>query len=141
VCLTCYLKLKKCPNCDSQYDDGKIYYKSGELKYDGETYLGVPNGRGKFYTRSGNKYYEGLVEDGKAVEGVCYVLGKPVYDGQVKNEMYIYGEGEGKCYKNGKLRYEGCLVGGKYHGKGKLYHKNGEVKFEGYFVKGSSRQY
>ena len=45
--------------------------------------------------------------------------------------------GLGKEYfNNGKLKYTGEYLDGKYNGKGTLYFKDGKVKFEGEFVKG-----
>lgn len=40
-----------------------------------------------------------------------------------------------KCYKDGKLFYEGTIQNNKYHGYGKMY-SDGKIFIEGTFVNG-----
>ena len=39
-------------------------------------------------------------------------------------------------YSNGKLKYVGEYLDGKYNGKGKEYFKNGKVKNKGEYLNG-----
>ena len=111
---------------------------SSFVAYEGETKLGVFNGKGKFY-----------------------IIDKLVYEGEFKDNLY---DGYGKYFINGDLRYEGNWiknipngygktyekskdkvilyeegqhVNGLLHGKGiQYYYPSGTKKFEGDFVEG-----
>jgi len=83
------------------------------------------NGKGKIYYKNGNLSYEGDFLDNKA-EG----YGKMIYEdgeyyiGEFKNGKL---NGNGKMYyKKGNLKYEGNYVDGKMEGYGKYIFENGE---------------
>ena len=54
------------------------------------------------------------------------------YIGQLVNGLRC---GKGTVYykENGKIKYEGDFVNGKYEGYGELYDKNGNIKYKGFF--------
>jgi antitoxin component YwqK of YwqJK toxin-antitoxin module len=90
----------------------KLYYKNGNLKYEGQTVNNEPNG-------SGIGYWEDM----------CTVW----YKGDFKNGKPI---GKGQFYyRNGQLRYEGESDGLQYVGEGTEFYENGNIKFTGFFRK------
>lgn len=70
------------------------------VAYEGETNLGIFNGKGKFY-----------------------IVDKLVYEGEFKDNLY---EGYGKYFKNGILRYDGNWVKNIPNGYGKTYEKSND---------------
>lgn len=71
---------------------------SSFVAYEGETNLGIFQGKGKFY-----------------------IVDKLVYDGEFKENLY---DGYGKFFINGNLRYEGNWVKNIPNGYGKTYEKS-----------------
>ena len=106
-----------------QYDDGDYYI--------GPLLNGLPNGKGKIYYKNGNIHYEGDMINGKR-EG----YGKENYDngyyiGEFKNNKR---NGKGKyIWKNGVI-YEGEYINGLSEGYGKDIYKDGSY-YIGYWQK------
>ena len=103
---------------------GKLYYDTGELKYEGyysptEYYSShhSPNGRGISYYKNGKVYRDGQFYDGLFFEGKAY-------------------------YPTGKLKFEGrynrktaqdSYYGPTYPVYGKFYGEDGNLIYEGKF--------
>jgi hypothetical protein len=98
---------------------GKIYYETGELRYDGELKHGrsgyMPSGRGVSYYQNGQKHFDGLFNDWFIDVGQEY-------------------------YPNGNLKFEGNFnkrpmtsIGPRYYASGILYRENGVKWFIGTF--------
>ena len=72
-----------------RHGKGKVYYKNGDIKYDGDFVNDKCEGNGK-YIYEGGKYYIGQLLNGKR-------------------------HGKGKVYyKNGDIKYDGDFVNDKY---------------------------
>lgn len=98
-----------------QCTQGKLYYETGELLYEGSILKDTPYGPGIKYFKNGNIQMEGFFGDWFIEEGREY-------------------------YENGNLRFEGeynkgprHYYGPRYFVKGKLYRESGELWFEGNF--------
>jgi len=130
------------------YDDGKYYI--------GEWKNGLRNGKGIFYSKTGNIEYEGdFVNDKYEGNGKYIFVDGGYYIGEWKNGVC---NGKGKEYNtNGDIEYEGDFINDKHEGNGKailpdgryyiwefkngecngkgtIYNKNGNIEYEGYFV-------
>lgn len=99
--------------------NGKIYFESGELKYEGEMKSGnaghAPFGRGVCYYQNGRKHFEGLFDGWNIDVGLEY-------------------------YPNGNLKFEGnfnkrprASFGPRYYASGILYREDGSKWFIGTF--------
>ena len=73
-----------------------IFYKNGNIKYEGDFINDKPEGNGKYYWEN-SEYYIGQFKNG-------FKHGKGIY-----------------YYKNGKIRYEGDFINDKFEGNGKYY--------------------
>ena len=105
----------KNPPIEIYQANDRLFYESGELRYEGATLSGRPNGQGIEYFENGKIHWEGWFRDGLLVEGKEY-------------------------YENGNLRFEGDYNKGPkdYYGprffvKGKLYLETGELWYDGTF--------
>lgn len=103
---------------------GKLYYDTGELKYEGyyspteyDAKFHEPNGRGTYYYKKGIVYREGQFQHGGLLEGKEY-------------------------YPSGKLKFEGrynCrATDGGYYGPsypvcGKFFSEQGLLLYDGIF--------
>ncbi|WP_080831881.1 hypothetical protein [Cohnella massiliensis] len=94
---------------------GKLYYDSGELRYEGFIQNEMPCGQGISYFKNGRKHMEGRFGDWFIEEGKEY-------------------------YKNGNLKFEGkynsgprTYYGPRYFVEGKLYYESGRLWYEGTF--------
>lgn len=99
--------------------NGKLFYETGEIKYEGEYKMGnagyMPNGFGISYYKNGNKQLEGLFNDWFIDVGLEY-------------------------YPNGQLKFEGnfnkrprASFGPRFYASGVLYRENGSKWFIGTF--------
>ena len=136
-------------------ENGIIRFESGNY-YKGEEKDGIRHGKGILYYKNGNIFYEGdWVDDSPEGNGKLIEENGNYYIGQFKKGLR---HGKGKMYnKNGELTYEGDYVNdieegygkkiipsgsyyigqfkqGKRNGKGAMYKKNGELTYEGEFV-------
>jgi tetratricopeptide (TPR) repeat protein len=107
--------LKKDNLIDTSIHYGKLYYETGELKYEGYIKDDLPYGNGIKYFKNGQKEMEGYF-NGWFVE---------------------YGK---EYYQNGNLKFEGeynsgpkNYYGPRYYVKGKLYFETGQLWYEGSF--------
>ncbi|KIL38636.1 hypothetical protein SD70_25025 [Gordoniibacillus kamchatkensis] len=145
--------------------EGKLYYKSGALMYEGQLKDGKMNGKGKLYREDGALWYDAEFRDNEVAGwGTIYFSGfigdvdrtGDIGIGQFKNglpdgflldissngllqfeghEIQGVPNGQAKLYVKGELLYDGEYKNGKANGYGKLY-KNGKLDYEGYFVDG-----
>ena len=83
---------------------------------------------------SNNEFYVGHFKNGKIA--IYYSDGKLRYEGDCVDGKY---EGIGTYYYEGDNRYEGEWKNGLKHGKGILYydHETNNIKYDGYFSKGN----
>lgn len=102
-------------NSSSNTVQGKLYYDTGELKYEGFIKDGTPCGMGIKYYKNGQKHLEGNFADWFIESGREY-------------------------YENGSLRFEGkynsgprSYYGPRYFVSGRLYYDTGELWYEGSF--------
>ena len=87
-----------------------------------------PHGYGIMFYKNGNIEYEGDFIDGKYEgNGTHYNEDGEYYIGQWKNGL-VHGKGI-VYYKNGKIKYEGELLNGKREGYGKFFYAEG-----GYYI-------
>ena len=113
--------------------NNNIYYKYSYI--DGKYYIGpfingMPNGKGKIYYKNGDLCYQGDVKNVmKEGIGKIFFENGEYYYGQFTQDK-ITGKGE-YYYDNGY--YVGDLINGLRNGKGKYYFSNGEI-YEGDFV-------
>ena len=138
-------------------DNNKIEYENGNY-YIGEDINGIPNGKGILYYKNGNIAYEGNFINGKWEGQGKYIWENGnYYIGQFKNDLK-HGKGI-MYYKNGNIAYDGDFINGKFegygkyywkdgdlyigqfkndlkHGKGIIYYKNGKIAYEGDFTNG-----
>lgn len=94
---------------------GKLYFDTGELKYEGNINGGIPYGNGVKYHKNGQVHMEGYFGDWMIEEG-------KEYD------------------ENGSIKYEGTYntgpryyYGPRYYRTGKLYRDTGSLWYEGTF--------
>lgn len=97
---------------ESELGSAKLYYPEGNLKYEGEVWKMLPDGRGVEYYPNGQVLYEGDFCSG-------------TFDGE-----------GAKYYPSGELHYEGSFGYNRYEGSGKMFYKDGSVRFEGIFKRG-----
>ena len=113
-------------NDDKKQEYKKINYDDGKY-YIGPVLNGLPNGKGKMYYKNGNLFYEGDFKQGiKEGNGKIFYEDGEYYDGEFSNDQI---NGKGKYYYDNGY-YEGDLINGKRHGKGKYYWENGKI-YEG----------
>ena len=139
-----------------------IIYEDNKLLFDGESFNGIPHGKGKLYFPiDGTIEYDGNFELGRYNGyGIQYrniencdkvlILSRnwenhlynsdeylrehfKEYEGFFKNGKF-HGKGT-LYYQNGKKLYEGDFSNGVYHKKGILYYKNGNKRYEGQFLR------
>ena len=111
---------------------GKIYYKDGNVQYEGDFINDKFDGNGIYFDKDGN-YYDGKWKKGlRHGKGITYFKdGRKQYDGDFVNGK---AEGKGKYYYEDGNYYVGLWKNDLKDGKGTIYYKNGKVKFEGYFT-------
>ena len=127
---------------------GILYYKNGDIKYDGEFVKGKKQGLGKyyfsdynwyvwedgkkFYFLKGDYYFGQFLNDSMHGKGIIYLSNGTIkYDGDFENNKF---NGVGKYYFDKGGYYIGQLKDDMQHGKGKMYDKNGNIWLEGEFV-------
>ena len=116
-----------------KHGKGKIYYKNGNIKYDGDFVKDKFEGYGKYIYENGNYYIGQWVNGLRQGKGkIYYKNGNIKYDGDFVKGTY---EGYGKYICENGDYYIGQCMNGLRHGKGKEYYKNGNIKYEGDFVK------
>ena len=124
---------------DLMHGKGKIYYKEGNVLYDGEFIKDKFDGNGTYFDKEGN-YYKGKWKNGlKHGKGITYFKnGRKQYEGQ-----FIEGkaEGEGKYYYEDGNYYVGHWKNDLKDGKGTIYYKDGKIKFEGNFIEDKTEGY
>ena len=113
---------------DTQFND--IQQKSVfELKdgggYEGETKDGLPHGKGKEISPSGDEYIGNFVMGKKHGFGVYYKKDAYSYRGNFQHNKI---NGFGKIEYMDNTSYEGYFRNGIYHGEGTLYDANGGVQ-------------
>ena len=108
---------------------GKLYV-FGNLMYEGEFLDNEKNGKGTDFFENGKVQFKGEYLKGNKWNGKAYdINGNLIYE--LKD-----GCGKVKIYNNpDKLMYEGELLNGLNHGKGKEYY-NKQLNFEGEFIFG-----
>ena len=103
----------------------KIYYKNGNVKYEGELFNGKPHGNGKFYYKNGNLRYVGQFVNGKKEgKGIYYCKNGNYYEGQWLNDHK-----NGKrilYYQKDNIRYFGEFANDMFEGIGKYIWKDGQ---------------
>ena len=111
---------------------GKIYYKDGNVQYEGDFINDKFDGNGIYFDKDGN-YYDGKWKKGlRHGKGITYFKdGRKQYDGDFVNGK---AEGKGKYYYEDGNYYVGLWKNDLKDGKGTIYYKNGKIKFEGYFT-------
>ena len=109
-----------------------VYYSiTGEIK-DGFFIDGHLNGKGKMTLNNGF-YIEGdFIDDELDGFGKTVNINGEMYEGEFKKGIR---EGKGKLILSNEDRFEGNFIKGKLEGNGKFIQKNGEV-YEGEFING-----
>ncbi len=118
-----------------------IYYDNGCIKYYGDFLNYKYNGNGiLFYDEKSLYYFKGIFKDDNYITGILYDKNKSIlYKGDFVNNL----PKEGKnilIYKvNGKLKYKGDILDGKYHGIGLLKDEN-DYEYEGILIMGYMKE-
>ena len=129
------------------FGKGVLYYKNGDIQYEGEFVKGKKQGLGKYYFDDntwyvmennkeflfgkGDYYFGQFFNDDMHGKGIIYLNNKIKYDGDFVNNKF---NGFGKYYFENGDYYIGEVKDDMQHGKGKLYDKNGNIRVEGNFV-------
>lgn len=117
--------------------EGKLYYKKGDLMYEGQLKDGKMNGKGKLYRNDGSLWYDAEFQNNEVTGwGTMYFDGDFFGEdrtGEIITGQFTRGLPNGFIRKyddSGLLKYEGQEVFGSLTGKGKLYIQ-GRPKYEG----------
>ena len=128
--------------------EGKLYYPSGLLQYEGDFMWHDMRGVGRLYFNTdevtqelaevghcGLEYEGYFLDNMKNGKGKLYSReGLLLADGQFKNDDLM---GKGKLYyPNGEVHYIGDLFAGKMHGRGEFYNEKGKLIYSGEFNNG-----
>ena len=122
---------------DGEIKDNKpngkgIYYSiSGEIK-EGIFKDGLLNGKGKMTLNNGFFIEGDFINDELNGYGKTVNINGEIYEGEFKNGIR---EGKGKLILSNEDRFEGNFIKGKFEGFGKFIKKDGEI-YEGEFVEG-----
>jgi hypothetical protein len=96
---------------------GKLIEDQEALTYDGDTYLGMKHGYGRWFA-DGSLFYEGEFADNRMNGyGKLYLDDRLVYEGIFANQQP---SGQGIIYYSNGNVYEGSVEAGLPHGKGHL---------------------
>ena len=106
-------------------------YKNGDY-YMGETFNGLPHGKGNIYYKSNNIKFNGNFKNGKWYgKGIKYnENGDIIYNGNYVNDK---ADGQGTYYFDNKEYFIGQFKNGVKHGKGIYFSKDNHPKLVGYF--------
>ena len=118
-----------------KHGKGELYYKNGNIKYEGDFIKDEYQGNGKYIYEDGEYYIGEWLNGLKHGKGTLYYKnGNIKYEGDFVKGNF---EGNGKyIYENG-IYYIGEWLNNLMHGKGTLYYKNGNIKYKGDFIKGN----
>ena len=119
-----------------------IYNEEGFEMYIGDISNYKYNGNGIIFYHNSNKiFFDGIIQMDNYQNGVIYdPKGNKIYQGKFLNNIPIEGK-DLKVYQiDGKLKYQGDILDGKYDNLGKLY-ENGQIIYEGGFNKGKYNKY
>lgn len=129
---------------NDEYDGKGLLLNNGNVRYDGEWKNGMKDGFGKHYIYFCGGYVEkyvgNFVEDKKEGYGIEYegctdddtnkVIYQKEYSGWWENHER---NGDGLCFYNGILHYDGELKNDAENGFGRRFYEDGTLQYEGYF--------
>ena len=116
---------------DNRHGKGILYYKNGNIKYEGEFVNGKKEGEGTYTDKNGNYYSGHWSKNKKNGKGkLCFKNNNILYEGDFVNDKF---QGIGKYIDEDGDYYIGQWLNDKKHGKGKEYYKNGDIKYDGEF--------
>ena len=108
---------------------GKLYYRNGNIKYEGEFVADKFEGNGKYIEENG-KYYIGQWKNnkkhgkGKYLKNIGYIFSSTLFEGEYLNGIRFNGKGK-EYYDNDKIKFEGEYLNGKRNGK--MYDLGGKL--------------
>ena len=114
-----------------KHGEGILFYKNGNIKYEGTFKKDEYDGKGKLFYENGN-YYIGTFKDGdRNGNGELYNKnGDIIYMDDFEKDEF---NGFGIYYYPNRNYYIGGWKEGKRNGEGSLYYKNDKVKYIGKF--------
>ena len=114
-----------------KHGKGTLYYKNGNIKYEGDFIKDKFEGDGKFFWKDGEYYIGQFLNGFMHGKGTLYYKnGSIKYEGDFIKDKY---EGDGRCnFENGEY-YIGHFLNNQKDGKGTIFYKNGNIKYEGNF--------
>ena len=117
---------------DNKPNGKGIYYSiTGEIK-EGIFKDGLLNGKGKMTLNNGFFIEGDFINNELNGFGKTVNINGEIYEGEFKNGIR---EGKGKLILSNEDRFEGNFIKGKFEGYGKFIKKNGEI-YEGEFIEG-----
>ena len=128
---------KGCWENDLYHGKGVLFDKYDDVIYEGCWKNGMKNGYGIFYDKEYgvcSKYAGDFCDDKKDGYGVIYYDSfgkwKKWYSGWWKNNKK---NGDGLCFNENKLYYEGQMKDNSESGFGKRFYQDGTLQYKGYF--------
>ena len=100
---------------------GKLYYENGNIKYIGN-FKGKFDDNGKFYLKNGYIHYEGIWCNNNYDYGKLYKNNKTIYYGSFNQDNDYHGYGT-SFYANENIQYDGKWKNDEPNGYGILYYK------------------
>ena len=122
-----------------------IYHNNCKLQYKGELLNDLRHGEGKLYFQSGKLEFNGLFQNDKFLKGKQYwdVPLQSSQDSELKfnGEYNLQGQytGNGKLYynnPNNSIEYNGIFQYGRFNGQGTLYYQNEHIDYQGTWING-----
>ena len=129
------------------FGKGVLYYKNGDIKYEGDFVKGKKQRLGKYYFSDnswyvmennekfffmkGDYYFGQFFNDDMHGKGIIYLNNTIKYDGDFVNNQF---NGFGKYYFESGNYYIGQFKDDMQNGKGKIFDKDGNIKFEGEYI-------
>jgi len=114
-----------------QNGKGILYYKNGNIKYEGDFKNNMPDGNGKYIWEDGSYYIGPWVKGLKHGKGKLYYANNNIkYDGNYNLDLF---DGYGKYIAENGEYYIGQWSNG-LKVKGTIYSKDDKVLYEGDFL-------
>ena len=115
------------------YPSKQLKFDGYGKRYGNDNNLIHPHGEGKMYFESGNLKYQGNFSNGKYDgAGTLYNQENKIYQGNFK-EGSKHGQGTSYYENSGEKEYDGYWINNEKHGDGSLYSEEGTLVFTGTF--------
>ena len=129
---------------DVYHGKGVLRNNNGNIRYDGEWKYGMKDGFGQHYMYFCGGYIEKYVGDFKQNKKHGYGIDYEGYNDVDTDKISYIKEysgwwendeknGDGLCYHNGLLFYEGEMKDDNENGFGRRFYQDGTLQYEGYF--------